>query len=49
MKTPFGHLWMVLLYFLSILSLSADSANILKEGGFEIIFSASLKALSLKS
>lgn len=51
-KIPFGHLWVVSLYFLSVRTLSADSSNILKEGGFEIKFLASLKPLfepSLKS
>lgn len=49
MKIPFGHLWMVLLYFLSVPTLSADGSHILKEDSFEIMFLASLKALSLKS
>lgn len=44
-KLPFGHLWMVSLYFLSVRTLSADRANILKEDGFEIKFLASLKPL----
>lgn len=31
MKIPFGHLWMVQLYFLSILTLSVACSDVLKE------------------
>lgn len=49
MKILFGHLWMVSLYFPSVPTLSADSAHILKEGGFEIMYLASLSPFLLKA